>query len=34
MQKLGMSKEGVLREYFQVQDGYWLDVVLYALLCP
>ena len=34
MHKLGMTKEGVLREYFQVQEGCWLDVVLYALLCP
>lgn len=32
MQKIGMTKEGVLRGYFRAKDGRWCDVVLYAAL--
>lgn len=32
MQKVGMSKEGVLRDYFLTKDHHWRDVVLYSLL--
>ena len=32
MQKLGMTKEGVLRERFYGKDGRWHDLVEYSLL--
>ena len=32
MQKLGMAKEGVLRERFYGKDGRWHDLVEYSLL--
>jgi len=32
MQKLGMTREGVLREFFRGKDGCYQDVVIYSLL--
>lgn len=32
MQKIGMTQEGILREYFHNKDNRWCDVVLYSLL--
>lgn len=32
MQKLGMTREGVLREFFRGKDGCYHDVVIYSLL--
>lgn len=32
MQKVGMTKEGILRDYFLGKDHRWRDVVLYSLL--
>lgn len=32
MQKLGMNKEGILRERFYGKDGRWHDLVEYSLL--
>lgn len=32
MQKVGMTKDGILRGYFHTKDGRWSDVVMYAML--
>lgn len=32
MQKAGMTKEGILRGYFDAKDGRWRDVAMYAVL--
>ena len=32
MQKLGMQKEGILKDYFLGKDGHYEDVVMYSLL--
>ena len=32
MQKIGMSKEGILRGYFHGKDERWCDVAMYAML--
>ena len=32
MQKIGMTKEGILHGYFHAKDGRWCDVVIYAML--
>ena len=32
MQKAGMTKEGILRGYFDAKDGRWRDVTMYAVL--
>ena len=32
MQKVGMTKKGVLRDYFFSKNGCWRDVVLYSLV--